>query len=69
MQSTTCVIDAACGVGALCRSLERTPCFDKVALARRWVVASDAEAAQKIAEEKFPGKVKGLSQASNMLLP
>ena len=53
----------------MCRSLERTFCLDKVALARRWVVASDAEAAQKIAEEKFPGKVKGLSQASNMLLP
>ena len=31
----------------------------------RWVVASDAEAAQKIAEEKFPGKVKRLSQAGS----
>ena len=29
----------------------------------RWVVASDAEAAQKLADEKFPGKVAKLSQA------
>ena len=31
----------------------------------RWVVAVDAEAAQKAAEEKFPGKVLKLSQASS----
>ena len=34
----------------------------------RWVVASDAEAARKAAEEKFPGKVAKLSQASNSFL-
>lgn len=34
----------------------------------RWVVASDAEAAQKAAEEKFPGNVAKLSQASNSAL-
>jgi len=34
----------------------------------RWVVASDAEAAQKIAEEKFPAKVKRLSQVGSFPL-
>ena len=54
--------------GAERRDLPTSPLLT-VWHAHRWVVASDAEAAQKLAEERFPGQAMELRQVSSCALP